>query len=133
MHRKTPEEHFQDYYDSAIISILLPLLIAGPYQASQSVPVGRLGLTSLIPYWLIAFLFFVIFASGLAGSVIRGGFIGGIGYLVGNYGANILVTNPTSSLLIMGFGASVTYIGTRNRTRAVFKNELNQILKHIGM
>jgi hypothetical protein len=133
MSRKTPEEHFQDYVDSAVISLVMPLPFAALYQAFQSVPIERLGLASKIFVGMMALMLLILFLSGMAGSMLRGGFFGGIGYLIGNYGTNLLVTDPIVSILIMAFGALVTYIGTSTRTRTEFQNEVTRAVDGLGI
>lgn len=128
MPRKSPEEHFQDYLDSGIISLMVPLCFAALYQAAQGVPYEGLRLWSKVPFLLLSIILLLMFFSGLALSTLRGGFFGGIGYLIGNYGVNLLFTDTIASLLITGFGALVAYAGTSSRTRMEFIKDASQLM-----
>lgn len=130
---KNPEEHFQDYLDSGIISLIVPIGFAALYQSAQSVPYVSLGVWSKIPFLLLSAGLLFMFLTGLVFSTLRGGLFGGIGYLIGNYGVNQIFEEPIAALLITGLGAVVAYAGTSSRTRIAFIDDTNQLLQELEL
>lgn len=133
MSRKSPEEHFQDYVDSGILSLIIPLFLAAPFQAARNVPTESLDTVAIILFGLISFMFLFIFIAGLMVSFLRGGVFGVFGYLLGNFGVNLLFTNTVLSILLMGFAAMAAYAGSTTRTRSDFRTDVMRTLSDLGL
>lgn len=128
------DDWLEDFFDGAVISVILPYFIVMIYKIMESGPdSAEMGLSYDLVIALFSLFLILSFLFGIGVATLRGGIFGAIGYFIGTYGANSLFTETPLAIALMFFGAIAGAAGASSRSREEFKKEANRFLVDLGL